>query len=128
MTLTRRSLMAAIGALTAAPAAVTAKQIEAAAALDFPTPTNTPDWTVPGPASPFWDSARPVREALWVQRAKFDDGMRMPPHIAGKRSWSPAFKDSRMRKEYWQLQRLLNALDDESSGGALLKILMGESR
>jgi hypothetical protein len=119
--------MAAFGAMAAAPAAVAAKQIEAAAALDLPTPSNSLVDCVGIPQSnPFWEASRHVREALWRQRSEFDERLNLPPRIAGKKSWSEEFKRGQARKQYWRLQSLLSQLDDEKNGGVLLKILMGD--
>jgi hypothetical protein len=120
--------MAAFGAMAAAPAAVTAKQIEAADALDLPTPSNLlADCVgIPPQSNPFWEASRHAREALWRQRSEFDERLNLPPRIAGKKSWSEEFKRGQARKQYWRLQSLLNQLDDEKTGGVLLKILMGD--
>lgn len=48
-----------------------------------------------------------------------------PPHISTKKSWSESFKHSEYQKEYRELQRAYQALDDDSVAEVIIEKLFG---
>lgn len=49
----------------------------------------------------------------------------MPPHIQGKKSWSPVYRHSEWTKELREVQAAMEALEDPQIGAKIWDMLMG---
>lgn len=86
-----------------------------------------------------WASCETIKasdrqEAIWRARGKLHDEIQekvwrlqgqahLPPHIASKRSWSPAFKESEAQREIAALHEAQRRLQDDSVVASLAHLV-----
>lgn len=135
MSLSRRNLLRAIAAVAGSGAAgVSPGQIARAASL--PLPVAAPDYepdcegeTCVGPtdtgADGWFGDIRQTLTALNAEADRYRGYVRLPEHIAHKRSWSPVYKEHLAHKEYARLMAMIDDLHHPVTGKRLLRLLTG---
>lgn len=132
MSLSRRNLLRAIAAVAGTGASgVSPGQIAKAASL--PLPVAEPDYegeTCIGSCDPddgdWFGDIRQTLTALNAEADRYRGYVRLPEHIAHKRSWSPVYKEHLAHKEYARLMALIDDLHQPNkTGKRLLRLLTG---
>lgn len=134
MSLSRRSLLSAFAAISGTgmsgvrPAQIAAAAVAASTGLEA---VRSPSHAYPSTESAhdvWWDTSRGLRYKLLRKVDRYStEGFRPPVHIEARRSWSPTYKDHVARAERDALRAILDALDNETTGAKVLRILTGEA-
>lgn len=131
--ITRRSLLAAMSALTGSAGVGTSPR-NVAAAIAAGTALAENNWennaATPGPAyypkedsSSWWNVSIPLQRKL--ERRLFQVEKPSIRH-GSKKSWSVVFRHSIEEKEFTELDNLLRALNNQSTGKKIFDLLVGE--
>lgn len=133
MSLSRRSLLRAIAAVAGSGATgISSGQIARAASLPLPVtrPDHEDEPTV-GRGRPYtghdgdwFGEIRQTVTALNAEAERYRSYVRLPEHIANKRSWSPAYKEHLAHKEYARLVAMIDDLHHPQTGKRLLRMLL----
>ena len=132
MSLSRRNLLRAIAAVAGSGAAgVSPGQIARAASLPLPVAVSDhDDGPAVGPTHPYpcaddwFADIRQTLTALNAEADRYRGYVRLPEHIAHKRSWSPVYKEHLAHKEYARLMALIDDLHNPKTGKRLLRMLL----
>lgn len=133
MSLSRRNLLRAIAAVAGSGAAgVSPGQIARAASLPLPVAApdceDDPDCARVGPIDPCADDwfgdIRQTLTALNAEADRYRGYVRLPEHIAHKRSWSPVYKEHLAHKEYARLMAMIDDMHNPKTGKRLLQLLL----
>ena len=132
MSLSRRNLLRAIAAVAGSGAAgVSPGQIARAASLPLPVAVSDhDDEPSEGPidlcstGEGWFGDIRQTLTALNAEADRYRGYVRLPEHIAHKRSWSPVYKEHLAHKEYARLMALIDDLHNPKTGKRLLQLLL----
>lgn len=120
----RRALLSLFGAGAAGAASGARVEVGEAHLGDMATPVDgypIPKDVVERPA---WQSR--LRDRIWkLRRERLQSDMAMPVHIAGKKSWSPVFKQMTYYRELREFEELERKTNEDAAFAERLAKLMG---